>query len=98
MQSRIKLYEKYRTRIGLTPDWAFKLKTKNSSKHSFDEGALNGKSISSDAIILQGENKKKRIVGYEKYKQRKQTMNILKFTLFVVAVIFMIVLYVLWVR
>ena len=98
MQTRIERYEKYRTRIATSPKWTFAFSKKHSSKHSADETAYAGKALGSNAITLDKQNKKKRVVGYEKYKQQKQTLNILKFTLFAVALIFMIVLYVMWVR
>lgn len=98
MQTRIERYEKYRTRIATSPEWTFALSKKRALKHSADEKAYAGKTLSSNALSLDKQTKKKHVVGYEKYKQQKQTLSIMKFTLFAVALIFMIVLYVLWVR
>ncbi len=98
MKSRIEKYEKYRSRIARAPEWSFRLDRKSSSKHSADERAMEGKSIGSRAILLESEKKGPRIVGYEKYRQSKQTINILKYTLFAVSIIFMIVLYITWAR
>ncbi len=97
MKSRIERFEKYRTRIATAPAWTFKLGKKRSSDGSVSE-AMEGKSIGSKAISLDSEKKSPRMVGYEKYKQAKQSMQILKYTLFAVSIILMIVLYVIWVR